>query len=684
MNPFPAPLPRIHRLTYLAAALLGFAAINAVQLQNSNGMIVFPLDDSYIHLQFAYQLANGHFFQYVNGEGYCKGATSFLYPLLLVPLHWFVPRGELLVFLVIGLGVLWLWLIAGFLDDLATHATGSRAAGLCAGLLACFSGHLTYSCFSGMEIGLVCTTMLWLLWSIERNSSTQAIVAGCLLALSRPEGALLAMIACAMPWVVHTLDSACPDGRPPWALLVLPILAGLVQPACHWLYTGNMRANTLFSLGAVSADPSVPVNLVGWGRRLSDGLAELYAETISRHFLGYFAPAGLLLALLGLFVTAQQPRAGLARGFGATLLLWVFAVAPVAKVLVPHTYHMARYQMPFLPLFLLGLVAGIWALDHWTHHQIRPGWVMPVLLPLSMAWWGSCLMAYGTHCSDIARQHAVATGKLEARPHLTAPVAINDAGYLAYTTQLPVFDLVGLVTNSVAPYSLPDARSEHLFEYLENRKAQGLTLPGYFAGYTAWFGPLNDLGVFVYEDQVVLLAPAVAGDPVLTLARTDWSLLGSGHTCPKEEPGWGVVDRLDVADFDSERLHRYRLYPAPPHLPVQRQLLARAEPDGKTSADAGRVVVGEETFTLHGLPGRPARLVLRTLWQPGGARQTEINGALGERWVPVRGERASEWNYLVLDLPAQGGNASFHVRILSEPGALPCPVFHYWLLAPQP
>ena len=44
-----------------------------------------PLDDAFIYFQYAKNLIHGHFFEYVAGEGYSSGATSFLYAFLLAP-----------------------------------------------------------------------------------------------------------------------------------------------------------------------------------------------------------------------------------------------------------------------------------------------------------------------------------------------------------------------------------------------------------------------------------------------------------------------------------------------------------------------------------------------------------------------------------------------------------------------
>ena len=66
---------------------LGALCIRAVLAQAGNPAV--PLDDAFIHMQYARRLADGGFFSFVAGEGYSTGATSFLWPVLLATVHGF-------------------------------------------------------------------------------------------------------------------------------------------------------------------------------------------------------------------------------------------------------------------------------------------------------------------------------------------------------------------------------------------------------------------------------------------------------------------------------------------------------------------------------------------------------------------------------------------------------------------
>src|SRR5574341_870598 len=65
------------------AALAASAIVLATGARTPSGRPVFPLDDSYIHLQYGWQAAHGQFLQYNPGDQPTSGATSLLYMLVL-------------------------------------------------------------------------------------------------------------------------------------------------------------------------------------------------------------------------------------------------------------------------------------------------------------------------------------------------------------------------------------------------------------------------------------------------------------------------------------------------------------------------------------------------------------------------------------------------------------------------
>jgi hypothetical protein len=72
----------------LAICILVSLLFAIAMWQLTGGHLMVPLDDTFIHLQYAKQLARGHFFVYSPQDSYSTGATSLIYPFLFIPFFW--------------------------------------------------------------------------------------------------------------------------------------------------------------------------------------------------------------------------------------------------------------------------------------------------------------------------------------------------------------------------------------------------------------------------------------------------------------------------------------------------------------------------------------------------------------------------------------------------------------------
>ena len=117
---------------YLAAvrwlALLVLLVYATMSANIGGGQVVMPLDDAYIHFQYAHQIAVGQPYVYNPGLPPTSGATSFLYPYLLALGDLLGFRGLNLGLWAMGIGAAALAIcgVAGLPDR---AADGSRLAG---------------------------------------------------------------------------------------------------------------------------------------------------------------------------------------------------------------------------------------------------------------------------------------------------------------------------------------------------------------------------------------------------------------------------------------------------------------------------------------------------------------------------------------------------------------------------
>ena len=131
----------------LALLGLGIYLVEGARQVNDFG---FPLDDSWIHLQIAHNLASGHGWSYNPGEP-TGAATSPLWILLITPL--FYLGGDVTIWVKVLGSLLYLASVI-LVVDVACLATGDRRVGLVAGALAALQPAFIWTAVSGMETGL--------------------------------------------------------------------------------------------------------------------------------------------------------------------------------------------------------------------------------------------------------------------------------------------------------------------------------------------------------------------------------------------------------------------------------------------------------------------------------------------------------------------------------------------------
>src|SRR5690606_28353764 len=99
----PSDIPRRERVGVAVLAIAAGVMLPIAGWRGTHDVWPIPLDDAYIYAQYARGLAQGALFEWSPGEGYTRGATSPLYPLLLAPAwllglrdHWLMLWATLL------------------------------------------------------------------------------------------------------------------------------------------------------------------------------------------------------------------------------------------------------------------------------------------------------------------------------------------------------------------------------------------------------------------------------------------------------------------------------------------------------------------------------------------------------------------------------------------------------------
>ncbi|MBM3324017.1 hypothetical protein FJY69_11170, partial [candidate division WOR-3 bacterium] len=195
-SPAPAARTGVRLLdTVLLAAIVAsvFGVYLGVELHR-NRAAGFPLDDPWIHLAFARNLARGMGFVFNPGEP-VAGSTAPLWTLVLALVHLATRSAAAMVILAKLLAAGFLFVAGSYASRLGTLLTGERKAGLAAGIAVVTLGPMGWAVMSGMEVTLsVALTLAGIYFYLSRPRGPGWFVAWLLFGLAawaRPEALVL-------------------------------------------------------------------------------------------------------------------------------------------------------------------------------------------------------------------------------------------------------------------------------------------------------------------------------------------------------------------------------------------------------------------------------------------------------------------------------------------------------------
>lgn len=505
--------------TIVIAVLVGAAWSSVVERSQTDPG--FPLDDTWIHLQFARNIAEGHGFSFNPGVP-SSGSSAPLWTLLLA-LPMALGLGPIASAKLLGVALVATTALAA--SELTRRLSGHAWAGLLAGVAVAITPRMVWAGLSGMEAplytALVTLAMLTYVHALDNprgNRGLWALLAG-LSGWARPE-TLVASAILAAAWVLGgARDRTTRRLVHGWwrPLLVLAIVvAGFVafnlyvggRPLPNTFYAKNYGMGTAVSLGegrmldAVLDIARYPLNLLGdsiWWQASHDGL--LFGAAL----------VGVLL-LMGALGQAAPP--------GGRALLAILVVTPIAKGLVAPQpvmlVHDGRYVLHLLVLGLVVCACGVAALARLA----RPQWVVGALAVAGLVQLGGATVgSMGTYAAEVKNINDLQVRTARWIATHTAPdtrVATNDIGAIAFFSRRFILDTEGLVT----PDAIWDKRMWRIDRFLERSR------PDLVVIFPNWYPYLSRRPDLLQEVARISAPVVVAGGTSLVIYKTPWTRPG--------------------------------------------------------------------------------------------------------------------------------------------------------------
>lgn len=674
----------------------------------SGNHFIPPLDDTFIHFQYAKRLSQGELFSYTEGEGYSTGATSVLYPIILA------------AFYLIGFSGIKLFIPAFLIGifSLAATAVGiyyigksiaDKAVGFAAGALILLNGNLLWNYFSGMETGLYAAFIVWIIccfsFFINTNKSKfffASVILTALATITRPEGFYLAIFAIA-PLLLWKRSKKIPASF--IGIYILSLIPGIAYLLLTKIQTGSFNTNGMAVKGLLSNPyfniwdhiQKIGETFVGiFSGYYSNIMGEKnFSEFQGRILYPYFPPFVLLFFIIGFFPKLiEELQTKKAMIFGL-VFVWSF-IGLLSTVALEWSFvHHQRYHAPYQPLFLLFVVYGIWRIAQLfakNHKKIFFGISagLAIFSLPSVLFWAA---EYGENCNDIFNQQRRMSWYVKDSLPKDSVIGVTDAGAIAYFGEHKIYDLVGLVTNNQAAHFMNGTGS--IYERLE--RLDDSKRPEYIITYDYWFGDLNFLGKEIY--RITLLKNTITSGGFMSVHKQDWGFVNSGDRCYYLDnvSGYQIVDSLDVADIQSEKEHLYsfsedserRSYMPPPYRGnffKKSFYLVKGQddvPNQKEVWDGGRAITGKEKFILKTEPLKKAILVFRTDCDYEISLNAVINDSCSMTFS-FNDSGKDNWKEFAFEIPSdviRAGKTTIEInRVWDHVKDTPLRSFHYWIL----
>ncbi|MCC7447655.1 MAG: hypothetical protein IT324_09575 [Anaerolineae bacterium] len=620
---------------------------------------VMPLDDTYIHFQYARSIAEGNPFRYNPDQPPTSGATSLLYPILLAVGYTIGFQGELLAWWALAIGAL-CWIGSAWLIYRTSHTDGenersSHLIALAMAILFTLTGSLSWAFMSGMETGLMIVATLLTLWYVVNADRRGVIVAGTLAALTRPEGLAIGVIALIYIVSCETSRRAMIKRLP---LYAIPVIAGLLQPLINLLTTGSATASGMQAksyLYNVPADTGVTIqNMLMVAGRIWRELFTGFSPDG-----GWYIPPGLLvLAVLAVLATLM-PVVRERKLYPAVVVLgWLLALTLAISTLETAFWQFKRYQQPVIAL-LFPLAAWVLTSPPSPLSASREGAtryrrvlaiiVLPLFIVFSLRTTFNFLQTYAQNVHEVASSQIPMARYVTQTIPPNAIIGVHDIGVVRYLGNHTTYDVVGLTTPGAARAWRNGPGST--FEQMVTSPWR----PDYFAIYPDARGLTYLADTGLSRDKLAAFPStkpqynvASATNSGQYVYKADWTF--AGFASQPHQPaslaaitGMKQMDVINVADLASEDAHHYRWWEAAkrPGFATELYEIAYAScqpmPDNPTCKvlDGGRLITGGEEMTIATQPGQDLIWITRVHPRNAATLGVSVNGKqIATRVIP--------------------------------------------------
>lgn len=425
----------------------------------TNGQMGVPLDDTWIHFQFADNFAKGYFYQYNPGE-YTAGTTSPLYVIVLGSMSYviknFIINSVFLSSVFYLLFCIFIYKISLLILKNNNSLNGLLIASkitpefisLFIALLTAFTGRIVWSALSGMETTMfMLFCILGIYYHIKNLQSGKfSLLPALFISLataSRPEGFLLFGLYM-FDISVNLIKEKSFKSNIRNLFFALMIFIIITFPYFIFSYTisGHFFPNTFRGQGG-------GLSLIPNFNYLRIALIYFFRDNFITGSLYIFS---LVFYIYNLKKYFQELR------LLNLMFLWILLLPLVMSVLIPNWRHHVRYLIPLLPfvnliaIYLIFRILDMNISIKLKEFMLKRKSFLAVILLFSFTYYVVYAVALGKNTDNINNQQIKLAQWVKENVRKDETIALNDIGAITFINKNHIIDMAGLITPEILKY----------------------------------------------------------------------------------------------------------------------------------------------------------------------------------------------------------------------------------------
>lgn len=466
---------------------IGISIYYLIYQHSKNGFFSFPLDDPWIHLQFAKNLVEYGSYSYFKDQVITSGSTSPLYTFLAALLYLLIKNEFILSYLI---GIVFSGLLTYLFFQLSKFEFKSDYAALALSVLIATQPKLGLISVSGMESTMF---IFFLVATVYFYRSQNFLMTGVFSGLSlwaRPEGLILISVLIfdlTVQKIFFKTEFADKFFKEKKTFqFILPIAFLLIAYfTFNYTLSGDFFPNT-------------------YKAKLAYYFGSDRTNFLKRDVLDYFSSKEFILIWIAfilnlIFIIRDITKKQYNKSF--LYLTFIIAFVLIYYFKLPFTHRFGRYLMPIIPFYLFIAFDGFQRLLIYLQTKSKSD-QSKSLNVIYLAFAGFTLVLSLNQISKNAEEIAF-TGKYHYDRHIkiaewikqnTRPdeiIATHDIGAIAFYSDRKIVDMVGLVN----PEVISHLNDKNLTDFLKNYFVKNKV--SYFVTMRNWFEAVNQKPVFI-------------------------------------------------------------------------------------------------------------------------------------------------------------------------------------------